>query len=627
MSKVLLLLSSLIGASCFAAVEVPYGVCAHVTRSERLVDRLKCTLDAMELAGVKYVRSDFDAEKVVRKDGTWNFSDYDALVADLERRGVTLLPILYAEENPPKDLKRYREYIQKVVRHYGRKFPVVEIWNEPNLDGFFRGCDPVQFAQTLKVAYEAVKSVDPGVRVAFGGTAGVPFDWIRKVYESGAAKSFDIMAIHPYSHPHRPEGVVDVNIEKLRVLMAEFGIGDKPIWITEVGWPTHTQSIASQHILLAGLKVARSEQKRWRVVVADVMLEGSAPDQAVAEILEGVLPAGSTAVVCTQRETIRRLAAGEADAVVYPFDESFPSETIEAVNEFIRTGGVFVEFGGMPCYNGQRDTESVKGLQDGAAIGRFPFGALAWWMDPNGKYPEEAQLFATPAGLAAGVKQEPTGFKAMRFLVPERIGQGSEWIPLVAGKGADGTELVSAAVIRYHGERTGAAVLCSLMMDSFVTNDEENQSRFTARCAGLAFAEGVEGYFPYNLRAFEDDPYYSEDHFGMMHADFTPKPAYAAYAHFIRERPAGSVNLQGKWHDAERAFYFPQWIRPDGKVAGMLWMTGKPERRKVQFKGGVPEFRNMYGRKIGGVRQVSDGVFEVELSGSPIYFSGAELEK
>ena len=622
----LLLLASLLGASCFAAVDVPYGVCAHVTRSERSVARLKGTLDAMDLAGMKYVRSDFDAKRVICKDGTWDFSDYDALVADLERRGVTLLPILYAEENPPKDLKRYREYIQKVVRHYGRKFPVVEIWNEPNLDGFFRGHDPVHFAQTLKVAYESVKSVDPCVRVAFGGTAGVPFDWIRKVYESGAAKSFDIMAIHPYSHPHRPEGAVDVNVEKLKAMMTEFGVGDKPIWITEVGWPTHSQSIASPHILLAGLKVARPEQKSWRVIVADVKLEGPAPDQTVAEMLKDALPVGSTAVVCTQRETIRRLAAGEADAVVYPFDEFFPSETIGAVNEFIRTGGVLVEFGGMPCYNGLRDTESVKGLQGGAAIVRFPFGSRAWWMDPKGKYPETARLFATPAGTAAGVKQEPTGFKAMRFLVPERIGQDSEWIPLVAGKGADGTELVCAAVVRYHGERTGAAVLCSLMASSsFVTNDEENQARFTVRCAGLAVAEGVEGYFPYNLRAFENDPYYSEDHFGLTHADFTPKPAYAAYAHFTRERPVGSVNLQTSWHDADRVFYFPQWKRPDGKTAGMLWTTESTERRRVRFEDGVPEFRNMYGRKMGGVRQSSDGVYELALSGSPIYFSGARL--
>lgn len=102
MSKVLLLLASLLGTWCFVMAEVPYGVCAHVTRSERSVDRLKSTLNAMELAGVKYVRSDFDAEKVVRKDGAWDFSDYDVLVADLERRGVTLLPILYAEENPPR---------------------------------------------------------------------------------------------------------------------------------------------------------------------------------------------------------------------------------------------------------------------------------------------------------------------------------------------------------------------------------------------------------------------------------------------------------------------------------------------------------------------------------------------
>ena len=608
----------------------PYGVCAHVTRSEGDAFHLKGTLDAMETAGMGYVRSDIDHWAVVKKDGTFDFGRYDKVFAEVERRGMTFLPIYYGPwgRKPPKtdaEFAQYKAYLTAIVARYGRRMPVVEIWNEANI-GFFEGSDPAVYAKVLKAAYEAVKAVDPAIRVAFTGTAGVPHAWIRKVFEAGGNKYFDVMNVHPYSHPAQPERAMDANTEKLRKLMAEFGCGDKPIWFTEIGWPTHTVKTDHTHVLLAGLKVARPDQKSWNVLLADLQPEGEVPENSILADLRDILPAGSTARICSQKDLVASLAKGGVDAVVYPFDESFPSETIDAVNDFIRKGGVLVDFGGLPCYFGRRGAVGVPGMQHGGAAGRFPFGYRAWWTGAKGTYPEEAQLHATEVGAAAGVKQEPTGFKAIRFLAPDRIGKDSEWIPLVAGRTTNGVDLVGAAVVRYKGERTGAAVLCSLASrGSLGTNTEENQARFTARGLAIAFGMGVEAYFTYNLRSFEGDPFYSEHHFGLMHADFTPKPAYAAYMAFTRARPEGSVQTPGAWHDEARDFYFPQWTRPDGKKAGMVWRALGQEQRKLAFTG-TPTFTDMYGRKL-GVREVEKGVFSVKLGDAPVYFRGAELKR
>ncbi len=418
---------------------------------------------------------------------------------------------------------------------------------------------------------------------------------------------------------------MDRNTEKLRALMAEFGIGDKPIWFTEIGWPTHRRTVPYLNVLLAGLKVARPEQKAWRIVLADSKTEGEVEDQVLAREIEERLPTGSAVIACSQKETIRRMKAGEVDAVAYPFGESFPSDTIKPVNDFIREGGVFIDFGGVPCFNGVRDGKSVKGMTGGAKCGEFPFGWAAWWT--NKAYPRKTQVFATERGAAAGIQHEPTGYRAERFLTPARSGKESEWIPLLASrKGTNGQEFVSAAVIRYHGERTGAAVLCSLM-GSYMwngTNTEENQARYTARGMAIGFAEGVQAYFPYNLRSFEKDPFYSEHHFGLMHADFTPKPAYAAYGQFVRMRPQGSVNLAEPWHDEARQTFYPQWRRPDGKSAGMIWKLGADEKRDIAFTDGKPTFYDLYGLKL-PARQVSTGVYRLTLGESPVYFVGGRI--
>lgn len=633
---ILYLLFALIAVPCFASEKpvaaCPYGICGHILHATPAVRARH--LDAMQLAGIKYVRSG------IHGYGDSEIKYADATVDALEKRGMKLLMILSGNEKdccaPPKDMIGYSNSVDRIVRRYGDRVPVFEICNEPNLDGFFHGADPATYAKVLNVAYAAGKAANPKCRFAFGGTAGLAdaLKWIEDVLKAGGTK-FDVLAVHKYSQPGHPEGVVDDWIERSRELLAKYGIADRPVWITETGYPTHSESLEYSSVLLAGLKVARPGQKTWNVVVACDQSEGEIEDQDVAERILELLPAGSRVKCCSQQETTARLEKDDADAVVYPLNSGyFPADTIDAVNGFIARGGVFVDFGGPPCYFGRRDNKEVEGMQHGGAVGRFPFGHRAWWLSREGKfdpknardYPKEAQVFGTEVGLENGVKQEPTGFRCSRFLAPDRIGPESEWIPLVAGKATNGLDLVAAAVVRYHGDRKGAAVLSSLPPAhiSYGTLSEETQARYTARCAAIAMAEGVEAHFPYALWTKGEDPYYSEHHFSLLQENYAPKPAFSAYMTFITQRPAGSVQTPGEWHDEARQFYFPQWTRPDGKKAGMLWSVKGEARRALKFSGGRPIFRNLYGRRI-PVLELDDNVFNVPVSESPVYFEGAEL--
>ena len=148
---------------------------------------------------------------------------------------------------------------------------------------------------------------------------------------------------------------------------------------------------------------------------------------------------------------------------------------------------------------------------------------------------------------------------------------------------------------------------------------EETQAKWTARGMAICFAEGVERFFAYNFRSTELDPYYSERHFGLVHSNLTPKPAYAAFVEFIKRRPQGSVNLDRPWHDVSRRHFFPAWKCPDGRVVEMRWTLGDPQWEEIPaVNGKMPRVVNRDGR-CQGVILGDDGKYRVRVSDSPIY--------
>ena len=96
----------------------------------------------------------------------------------------------------------------------------------------------------------------------------------------------------------------------------------------------------------------------------------------------------------------------------------------------------------------------------------------------------------------------------------------------VVGQAKNGNEAVGACVYRFNSDMKGAVVVSSRgrMLGS---SDEKTQGKYLAKAIQIAAKKGVEGFFIYEFKAPENDPYYSEDHFGIVHRDFTPKAAYS----------------------------------------------------------------------------------------------------
>lgn len=241
-------------------------------------------------AGSRWDRFDFIWPSIEPRNDQWNFSAYDALVNDLYNARMNIVGILLwtpdwastgggmgrlslprfdqrppgwyapvpyartlarvvgASSSPPQGLylpwndpgNYWGNYVYTVVSHFGDRVKHWEMWNEPEWNYFWTGTS-TDYAQLLKVGYQAAKAACPDCTVLFGGLhywANPSFyRWVLNILndDPGAPANnyyFDVMSVHLYS---RSSNVYDV-VNTIRDGMLDF-VPEHPIWLTETGVP------------------------------------------------------------------------------------------------------------------------------------------------------------------------------------------------------------------------------------------------------------------------------------------------------------------------------------------------------------------------------------------------------
>lgn len=187
---------------------------------------------------------------------------------------------------PPDDLEDYARFVGRVARRYRGRVRGYIIWNEPNLalEWGGRPPDPGGYTRLLCRAYRAVKDADPSALVVSAGLASTNHNdteamddrlYLEAMVQAGAGACFDVLGAHPYGFGYPPddprgahEGLNMARLEDLRDVMVAYGLADKPIWATEMGWTVagegdhawHTVTPAQQAAyLVAALKRAQRE--------------------------------------------------------------------------------------------------------------------------------------------------------------------------------------------------------------------------------------------------------------------------------------------------------------------------------------------------------------------------------
>ena len=229
---------------CAQTAPSPYGVHSHVTRN----DEHRFTegeFELMKQANIKWLRTGFVWAAIIKRDGQFVFDNHDKVVAEAEKHGISIMGLLHGAPGWATPIKEHHkewlQFVEETVTRYKERVPAWQVWNEPNIGGFWENPNPDDYAALLKPTYRLIKSIDPRARVVFGGNSQFDWNFMNRVLEL-APNSFDVMSVHPYGYAltKAPEAYIPGTVAEIRVLMKSHGIQDRPIWFTEWGWPTHS---------------------------------------------------------------------------------------------------------------------------------------------------------------------------------------------------------------------------------------------------------------------------------------------------------------------------------------------------------------------------------------------------
>ena len=600
------------------ARESRFGVCAHFMWMKDERDRLDLCLDAMKECGIGYFRTETSwVAAQPEKGAPFNFDSWDEVLDGAKRRGLRVDALLTGGVPPfarhiADNLGAASEFARAVVSHSGLKN--WEVMNEPNLSHYwYREPSPKEYAGLLKAFYSAVKKADPNATVMFAGVAGVPLEFIEAVFKEGGTEHFDEMNIHPYQWYGIPEYPLIRDIGALKELMKKYGVGDKPISITEMGHSTG--KLKTPQIFASALRSLGLDPRRIEYAV----IEDARANSNSLGLFEriGALIDGARIQKKISFSEIGKLNPKNNPVLVMPFDESFPHSEIPALTDYINAGGTVLFPGGYPLWYDivfDADGHSRK-------VARMDAGCKALGIPPQKIVaPIKGSVHFTyfdsvePAEGFAEIK--PEGEFVARCLPDPEAGSGYSIVPILLGVWKDerGETQKSPAAAIYKKRGGGNIICCTSFIDEVVPQDM--QANYTVREMLLCYALGIKKIAVYCLR---DSGYgiSREENFGIVGKNMEKKPLFYAYKTLTEK--LGELSKPA--YMEKDGLFVVNWVRPED--GGKVWAFWSARGIKA-FDFNSPEkyvFFDVCGKEIAAPVAESG---KMKAGPSPVY---AELKK
>ena len=233
--------------------------------------RYQMQIDRLKALGLEWVRLDLHWDQLEPVENQYQVAPLDQLVGNLQSNQLKSVFYLvgsapfattappgapYQDQYPPKDPSVFATRMALLSQRYP-SVDAWQVWNEPNLLGFWRPvADPAGFAALLTATAGALRGVNPTKPVVAAGMAffsempngQTMFDALGAL---GVASLNTVISYHPYTQ--LPEGNDPANLDfiaKTTTLnQALRNGGVQTLWSTEWGWSTYPGPKDAQDII------------------------------------------------------------------------------------------------------------------------------------------------------------------------------------------------------------------------------------------------------------------------------------------------------------------------------------------------------------------------------------------
>lgn len=253
------------GAGGPCTIDSPYGF-TTITADSQLVTLYK-------QLNVCWVRYQVHWNKIETSPGVYDWSEVDKAIATMNAANIFVdfpiqsAPLWHKTQlcfgvNYLPGASDMAQFATIIATRYDGKhghghIDSFEIGNE-EYDQHFTGSQATSelcrkasnYGPVLKAGYLAIKAVNPHVTVGMFGQWLHNIDHIRTfmtdLYSGGYGPYMDYMNFHFYNGGQDPtisHGTIpsfNTWWQAMHDIATQYGFGSKPIWVTEVGWPTHT---------------------------------------------------------------------------------------------------------------------------------------------------------------------------------------------------------------------------------------------------------------------------------------------------------------------------------------------------------------------------------------------------
>lgn len=292
-------------------------------------------LDDVVTLHMSWIRLDFSWASVQpHSASSYEWNSLDAIVDSARAHHLHVLGLLsytprWARATgchefvcPPRSDAQFARFAAAVVDRYRDEVSTYQIWNEPNIDLFWRHPDAHAYGQLLATTVSAIRKIDAKLRILFGGlaftsTSGADISPTQFLDDACAGRTCDVDAIgyDPFTYPVLPSRSPSnawqlmTSSTGFPMALARAGLAGKKIWITEFGAPTgypHStdkRTVSEQQqadIVVDGLRLAREKSAvvgayfvdTWR----DTKRAGTARDHFGIERYDGTHKAAFAAL-------------------------------------------------------------------------------------------------------------------------------------------------------------------------------------------------------------------------------------------------------------------------------------------------------------------------------------------